>query len=597
MGNYIQRAEIDLQNYSVTEILKEEGGLEISRLQNLSEPREILLTKEITDVVSQMPESYQLEVLRRIEQQPLWWTLLKFDEFARASQTVNLMITNISQINLEAEIMSLRSTGMSPSITNSWYILTNLLLAVIDMENKLEFNEHISMKNIYLNTDKSLTMLNPYFRDSHLKKALQDIIKPISLSTSWKPEYSSNYFARLDDLSKNPEMRAIHFVHQNYVADMLKSVALAMLGLLSLRSDSEFVLNPEKKKIKTELNMNLINQLFKQLDDAGFDGDLLDVLEYIINYEPRSAIEFCIKLQERQYSKMITSFKESTFVCSDPEAARRLLPYLRGQNPYDPNVAFQVSTSSQNTGFLGQGQRPAQPTVPAPPLLGPSWGNPPILPQVKPSRVAQETAVLDTATAYNNRVSTNANENEPKTLQPADKLNVLKGWMEGSESTKAKEPVATEIRKLRDFSAGPDGRPNLNGVELKDRPAKNIEFLKDYMTMNSKVPSKIVFDATKGFSNAKTATDTLPPQPPAPKAPIDKLEFNSAPLIKPHICRCHVQQSHTCRCRQIGNAGTQCATNHMNYPLYSPYSHLYYMGKPVLSHTSHILHDYPQSST
>src|SRR3990167_5969187 len=119
MGNYIQRAEIDLNKYTVTEILNEESGVEISRHQNLSNPLDIILTKDISDVVSQMPPNLQLEVLKRIEQQPLWWTLLKFDEFQRNHQIVNIVMTGISQINLEAEVVSWTwSTSWSSTSTS-----------------------------------------------------------------------------------------------------------------------------------------------------------------------------------------------------------------------------------------------------------------------------------------------------------------------------------------------------------------------------------------------------------------------------------------------------------------------------------------------
>ena len=625
MGNYIQRAEIDLNKYTVTEILNEESGVEISRHQNLSNPLDIILTKDISDVVSQMPPNLQLEVLKRIEQQPLWWTLLKFDEFERNHQIVNIVMTGISQINLEAEVVSLRSTGMAPSSTNSWFILTNLLLAVVDMEHKLEFNEHISMKNIYLNFDKSLTMLNPYLRDSHLKKALQDIIKPVSLCQNWKHEYSYNYFARLQDLEKNREMKAIHFVHQNYITDMLKNVALAMLGLLTLRSDTEFVLNPERKTAKAQLNTELIQQLFKQLDEAGYDPDMIDLLEYILNYEPKSAIELGAKIQEKQHTKMMQSFRESNFLCSDPETAKRLLPNLRGQSPYDPKVYYQESTNT------GSNWRPPIQTgtgqlLPSFPILGPRsdmmFLSPPVQfgdqnllsPPLFPPQAIRRIVETDTARIETNgaRLTTNADprqaqagqqgENTGRPIAAAEKLDKLKDWMEGSQSTKPREPTATEIRILKDFSTGPDGRPNLNGVELKDRPAKNIAFLKDYMTLNKQnindtVPSKIIFDAIKGFTEAKTALPESTTRPTVAETPINRLEFDSAPLVHPPISRCRLNATHTCRCRQVGNLGTQCTTNHVNYPLYSPYSHLYYMGKPILSHTSHVLHDYPLSST
>lgn len=526
------------------------------------------------------------------------------------TDTHNLVHTKISGQTVVEEVVALRMAGLKSDPSNSWFLMSTLLLAIMDMEHRLEMHQSLGMRNIYFNPDRTVTILNPYFRDAHLIRILEDIIVPILHADNWKPEYSQSYHSRVQDLNKNPALKAIHFVHQNYVTDMLKSAALIVLGMISLRLDEEYIVDIKKNTNRNNLNYAIINADLDAADNNGGDSDLIDLLEFILKNEPPSAIELAKLVNEDQFAKIYKSMTEGTLVCSDPPRAKELLREFRHSNPYAPGYNPKMSTDIRQTALPqqtnGMNQQSGGPNMPLFfPLLGPGMSAPNNYQQPWPQQMMsgtnpqgnqeRPTGAMNGNPSVNPTIGPNYSNNPQDSIGTAKELKELKNYQIGQPTgvNPKSNNLPSKIEKLKDFeySAG-DNKP---GFKKGQDIAKNIDLLRRY---------------TRGGEKPETISQaqTLPSRP----VRQTDLDYNSAPLIRqpsgpirqdypqqpPMVRRCMC--SANCKCKKP--LAYQPAyppaypTTELPSMRYSPYSHIYYMGRPLSGTENELLHGNPVSS-
>ena len=562
MGNAIQKGSLDMAKYQKELTIQETPTLSIDLLQNTKEVNDKVLAKDITSVVRQMSPANQLEILRKIHSQPYWFTLLKFDEWTNNNEKVNMIHTKISAHSLDNEISALRKGSLQPQIKNCWFVVTNLLLAVMDMEHRLDFHQNLSTKNVYLNSDRTMTILNPYMRDSHLQKILEDVVIPAKNCPDWKTEYEESYYARVADLQSNQRLSDVHFVHQNYVKDMVKSVGLITLAFVCRRKDNEYYVDSSIKGVQGSINNELISKDLNMIDERCVDPDLTDFLEYIIKYEPSSAIELGSILTTPQYTKMMSSLKDSHLVCPDPELADILLMEMKGKSPYDPD--FIQSIPCEKKTIVGPAQRQTSSNFNVFDLLG-NPGQPSYPNQNKPIPVrdTNDRTSLNFATVKND-------------MQPATELNALRSWIIGHEVRK--EILPSEVDRLNQFTIGKD---KLNGQFATKE--KDIDFIKKFMVRPEGNPIENTNFIIRASPNTDSRLKSSRLQPTAAPSRSCGCHYDS-----PCHCYPHVHLTHMHHHRTPGHL-------HLHYdnPVYSPYSHLYYMGRPLTGSQADNLHANP----
>lgn len=527
-----------MSKYQKEGSIQDSPTLTIDVLQNVQDINDRVLCKDITSVVRQMSPANQLEILKKIQTQPNWFTFIRFDEWSQNQERMNIIHTKISNSSLDREIMALRQSGLQPNPKNCWFLMTNLLLAVMDMEHRLDFFQSLSTKNIYLNGDRSMSILNPYFRDNHLQKILEDVIIPSKNCPGWREEFGQSYYARMAAIESNKQLADLHYVHQNYVKDMLRSVGIIVLAFLSKRDESGYYVNDRSNSSKIGLRNDIVTGDLNMLDQVGVDSDLVDLLEYILKYEPPSAVEMGPLLNEAQYNKMLTCMKDATLVCSDPKAARDLFLEIKGYNQYDPKYKHNVPIRTRNSNMPSVGPNPNY--------------------QLPPGFVEADPAFKVFAALLNPGDKTTVNTSttlEGSKLAPARELSALKEWTIGHE--KKKEVLPEKIDFLRSYT--------LDKKERNKPVAEKVDFLKMFMRGKDQAPAYI--------------------EP--PKIEIPRLHCGCH-----HVCSCkHVHLTHMHHHRLPGHL-------HMHYdnPLYSPYSHLYYMGSPLTGREADLLNMNPVTS-
>ena len=544
MGNSIQKGSLDMSRYQKEGSVQDTPTLTIDVLQNMQDINDRVLCKDITSVVRQMSPANQLEILKRINSQPDWFTFIKFDEWSQNQEKVNIIHTKISNSSLDKEIVALRQSNLQPNPKNSWFILTNLLLAVMDMEHRLDFFQSLSTKNIYLNADRSLTILNPYFRDSHLQKILEDVVIPAKNCPGWREEFGQSYYARMAAIDSNKQLADLHYIHQNYVKDMLRAVGVIVLAFLMRRDESGYYTNNRLANVKVNLKYDLISNDLNFLDQGGADPDLIDLLEYILKYEPTSAVELGKFLNEAQYNKMLTCMRDATILCSDPKILRELFLDIKGFNQYDPKFKHRIPIKGRTSQSVTAAPHGANKLPPGFLDADPSFNYNPFS-ALGPPKTNTTTESPLGAPATN--------------LAPAQEISALKEWFIGNKKTGEALP-------------------------------KKIDFLNSY-TLDKKQRSKPVaekVDFLKMFMNkpgSPEPTLTMPPPPPTVSLP-------SLSCGCQRVCSCsHMHLTHMHHHRAPGHL-------HLHYdnPLYSPYSHLYYMGTPLTGREADLLHANPVPS-
>lgn len=552
MGNFIQKGSLDMSKYRKEGSVQDTPTLTIDVLQNITDINDRALCKDITSVVRQMSPANQLEILKKISSQPDWFTFIKFDEWNQNQERMNVIHTKISNSSLDKEIVALRQSNLQPNAKNCWFLLTNLLLAVMDMEHRLDFFQSLSTKNIYLNSDRSMTILNPYFRDSHLQKILEDVIIPAKNCPGWREEFGQSYYARMAAIDSNKQLSDLHYVHQGYVKDMLKSVGVIMLAFLSRRDENGYYSDTPGDNAKSwQLRYDVLNGDLNVLDQNGVDPDMVDIIEYLLKYEPSSAIEFGRLLNEAQYNKMLTCMRDATIVCADPKAVKKLFFDIKGFNPYDPKFSHKVSLQRNTQSVaMGPGQNyqlppgflEGDPNFQAfAPLMG--GAQQPNIPVVAPS---------------------------PAGLAPAKELDLLRQWTIGHE--KSKEVLPHKVDFLNMYTHGKNKK--------KEAIANNVDFLKLFM-------------------GHQRTPDLAPECLPVREDPCHLLHCGCN-----RVCTCqHVHMTHMhhhTAPEPIHHHHHHKATSHLHLhndiPQYSPYSHLYYMGSPLTGKEADLLHANPIAS-
>ena len=196
-------------------------------------------------------------LLESILRQPTWYSLIKLNEVRQRGEFKGSRqaFTKISGMNLEVFI-----SPQPPEVRKSiaWFVFTNLFLATMDMEHRLEFHNMLTMKTIYISSEGFLFFLNPYILSSYLDRIDADLFQPaLAMGQAWKPEYQNDYYRRIKDLNGNDSLRDVHYANRESIRQTLISVALVTLGTLAGKSDESYVF-PKTDQIN-EIKLNKQN--------------------------------------------------------------------------------------------------------------------------------------------------------------------------------------------------------------------------------------------------------------------------------------------------------------------------------------------------
>jgi hypothetical protein len=329
MGNALQKGSLDMSKYTKEASFQDTPTLKVDLLQNNMEINDKVLSKDITSVIMQMSPAIQIEVLKKIHSQPYWFTLIKFDEWNFGIDKGTIIHTKISGHTLEDEIHALKRGSLQPQIKNCWFIVTNLLLAVMDMEHRLDFHQDLKSKHIYLNPDRTMTILNPFIRQSHLDKFLQDVVYPSKSCRGWKPEFEQSYYSRMCaiDETKDPYLRDVHCIEQNKVQKMCESVGLIGLCLTTLNTENDFMVSESQN-----LDWDKITETFEMLEQSFSDKEFISLIRQMLLDAPKSLIALYECFTEAKLKLMTDGFRCSNFICADQIKANDLLNELRSLN-------------------------------------------------------------------------------------------------------------------------------------------------------------------------------------------------------------------------------------------------------------------------
>ena len=582
MGNFIQKGHINLNDYETKATIDEGEHSKFTIHTNKSNEDDFLLLKDISLLTEMMQTDCQAEILDRILNQSYFFSLLRLDQWQENNQRTTVMHTRITPKTLEQETLNLRAKNAIAEPQVAWAILGNLLMAVMDMEHKVEFHRAITMKSIYFNANSTINIINPYFRDSHVRQALKDIIKPILESPSWKPEYSSDYFARVEDLDDNDSMRMIHNDHQHKVRHMLKSVVYVVLGLLTHFIDDDFF---DDSNDSNRVNYTKVNAAIEVLDKLEYDSDIVDLIEHVLKYEPKSSIVLVESMTERQYHKMYRGLRSKEIVCPDPVRVEEMLRGLDINNAYDPTA----------TRFIDDGKYEGGRGIDG--VIGLIGG------QIRDNE-RREQELQDVSRLIGNQIGDNERREENKKKIVKGAVDKLKNTQNKGIQLHSPSDAASDIKLLKEFRIDNDKPSN----ELRSLP-KEIVKLKEFDVTNDKLP---------GFTNS--SKDRLPSEIDILKKFMDtgdkwKIErerevtpeltsynqktlplstqYTSNPVVNhDHYHHHHHKQT----CRMHSNLGDCSLSCHLHKPLYSPYAHLYYAGRPLTTTEKDILHENPVSS-
>lgn len=259
MGNSLDNGEYDLSKYQIIHTLRDEVA-NFDVLRDDEHPQEFLITKDFKEIYDQHDERMWKHVIERISQQPNWYTLMKFQRVVQSRDFEQYIgMTKVYVHTLAFEVQENRKANRVASDDRVWAVFTNLFLATMDMEHRLDFHNTLGMDTIFIDESNQILISNPYMRDRHLRQIMEHIIEPAhAMGVNWKPDYEKRLDSRLRDLESNQQLRAIHKENQIHIQDTLKCLALIALGLLNNRSDSEYLTFHSSGRHLSNLKRDLI---------------------------------------------------------------------------------------------------------------------------------------------------------------------------------------------------------------------------------------------------------------------------------------------------------------------------------------------------
>lgn len=192
--------------------------------------------------------------MEKILSQPTWYTFIKLNQGRQGVQFkgTKQAFTQINGVNLRDYSQVLTPVNKD---NYGWFVFTNLLIAVMDMEHRLDFHSKLSLDTIYISSDHFMYILNPYMLNGYLQKIRRDLVDPaLAMKQSWKPEYEQDYFERVKDLNYNTGLKEIHNSNRNNIRQTLQSAALVTLAFLSQTDDKQyFTTTPEGMVVNSQL--------------------------------------------------------------------------------------------------------------------------------------------------------------------------------------------------------------------------------------------------------------------------------------------------------------------------------------------------------
>ncbi len=184
-------------------------------------------------------------------------------------------------------------------------------------------------------------------------------------------------------------------------------------------------------------------------------------------------------------------------------------------------------------------------------------------------------------------------ERDTKIL-PADRLDLLKPYL-GENKGKTSEALPSSLKMLKDFEVDPKD-PSKKKFGRPVGLANNVEFLKRFSAHpTGQMPDPGYYQSPIPLDTMKTKSD-MSTMPYTSAIPTLRTDFDNR-----QVCRCSCGKicTHTAiccaRCHYALPTG-HYHTHSSKYPVYSPYAHLYYMGRPLTTTEYELLHDYPVRS-
>lgn len=205
------------------------------------EPQAYYLQKDVTEWRRRLTASEIFLIIQREAQLPrsvipIWRIDGSRNDLADCSQ----VITELSADSLQREVDRLNEEGCTMHEDDVTALLGVLLFTAMAMENNLEFHRSICMKNIFL-VGKSVFLLNPYIKDSHISKVLETVVRPIEkMGDKWRLEYWTNLQLRRTAANHSDEIQFIIQKHSQILGEMVLSIGIVILSVCTGMSDENF---------------------------------------------------------------------------------------------------------------------------------------------------------------------------------------------------------------------------------------------------------------------------------------------------------------------------------------------------------------------
>lgn len=327
MGSRLSKQSIPSQDYTKTSTTRDDQSL-LDAYQSQTKTDSTIIAKDVNLLCEPIPKDTLEKLIERMSALTPLFTQVFYDEFTDQGKIKTVLFTELAGNNLESMVSDQSSRGRKLTQQDSWFVLLTLLVGAIELENKLDFMNNLALKTVIVNPDRSLQLVNPYMKDSHVKQAAEKIIQPILDSIVWSPLYDQSVHYRANDLSRNPWLKSVQTNHQPEVCRMLNSIGLSGLSMVSGRPELHYLRGSGTPGYQT-LSREAVASDLQRAEQAGVDSDYLDLVNDLINTNSKSAVAYAFLMNPKWHAKLIDSVNSSQFKFKDPISAQTTVQGLK----------------------------------------------------------------------------------------------------------------------------------------------------------------------------------------------------------------------------------------------------------------------------
>jgi len=342
MGNSQNQLTLNLSEYTLTSSFQDGlfSSLDIYKKNN--DQWGVMIAKDVQKMVERVAEGETEACLQRIDSLPQWYTGVKVDRWAYMGKTTTLLHTDVSPYTLIEEVGTWRSTNRPVNSDYCWFVASQLFLALVDMENRLDFHHTISMKSIYIHSDATLQILNPYIRENHLIRIIQDVVKPLlGEKVRQDDPISRDYFKRMIHIQNARNCDTLIAVIRRANANLAFTARRVGVILLGLGIGIEDFYLYQRRDTEADFDWAEIDKQLLALKNAWSKIDLnyYNLVEWLVKRPPSSLIQSSIKeitpQQLAKFSAMIDG-RLGSLKCADiPRCRKTIEAIFIAKSPYN----------------------------------------------------------------------------------------------------------------------------------------------------------------------------------------------------------------------------------------------------------------------